>query len=365
MSAVLIISPEPWDGLFVSKHHYAIELARRGHSVFFFGPPTETNELEVEYAKWHGLQIGVVNSPPVLPGIRYLPPPMRNRFEARWLKNLEHKTNQRVDVVWLFENSRFFDLRFAGERLKIYQQVDIDQDFQPMIAARTSDLTIAISRPISRLLVAEANKLIRVTHGYSAMATTPLPESELEQRFSDFCSNAVFTGNLDRTYLDVPLLADLVKGYPETRFHFVGNYTEGRHLHGAVAGLENVLFWGRRPAEKLPSILKRADILLVASLADEHLEQLANPHKIMEYLASGKVILATRTLEYEDTPDLVCTANNRAEFLDRFREIIGNLEHWNAPERMETRRAFAADNTYAHQVDRIAAALGERGSLIS
>ena len=33
--SILIVSPEPWAHLFVSKHHYAVHLAQRGNKVFF------------------------------------------------------------------------------------------------------------------------------------------------------------------------------------------------------------------------------------------------------------------------------------------------------------------------------------------
>ena len=36
---ILIISPQPWYQLFVSKHHYAIELAKYGNTVYFLNPP--------------------------------------------------------------------------------------------------------------------------------------------------------------------------------------------------------------------------------------------------------------------------------------------------------------------------------------
>ena len=39
---IFIISPQPWGGFRVSKHHYAIELAKLGHEVYFIEPPTRT-----------------------------------------------------------------------------------------------------------------------------------------------------------------------------------------------------------------------------------------------------------------------------------------------------------------------------------
>jgi hypothetical protein len=42
---VLLISPERWGKMRVSKHHYAIELADRNCKVYFLEPPS--NDLDV------------------------------------------------------------------------------------------------------------------------------------------------------------------------------------------------------------------------------------------------------------------------------------------------------------------------------
>ena len=36
---ILIISPQPWDHIAISKHHYANELAARNNTVYFLEPP--------------------------------------------------------------------------------------------------------------------------------------------------------------------------------------------------------------------------------------------------------------------------------------------------------------------------------------
>lgn len=361
MSNVLIISPEPWGGHFVSKHHYAIELTRRRHQVLFCGPP-EVCDLHLEEV---APSLMIVHTPRVFPGLRFLYRPVRRFLEARWIEQLEALFGSKIDVVWLFENSRFFDLDFAGRRLKLYQQVDLNQNFNPEVAAATADLSIAISGPIEDRLRSFAKRLIRITHGCPETSIDEEKLKEVNHVFARNAKNVVLTGNLDIEYLDIPLLTRLVHTHPGVGFHFVGGFSEGRGLHESVGTSANTVFWGKQPSECLPSFLVRADVLLVAYLADEHPDQLANPHKIMEYLASGRCVLATRTLEYEDRPGLVEVATDRDEFLRRFSEIISHPSSWNSPELIARRQAFAADNTYSRQLDRIAEALGSMGKLIS
>jgi hypothetical protein len=37
----LIVSPQAWGKMFISKHHYAVELSKLGYKVFFINPPKE------------------------------------------------------------------------------------------------------------------------------------------------------------------------------------------------------------------------------------------------------------------------------------------------------------------------------------
>jgi hypothetical protein len=369
----LIISPEPWEGNFVSKHHYAQELARRGHDVLFFGPPDEQGEIAFATIEgtWEG-QLRVLRSPKVARGLRLMPGLLRRRLEANWLRQVEQKAGSRVEVVWLFENSRFYDMRFASERLKIYHQVDLNQDFHPETAAATADLAIAISQPIEARIKEKSQRFLRITHGCQAAQIDNLtdPDSlsrskQIDAVFIAFPVNAVMTGNLDIPYLDLELLRDLVVQHPTFGFHFVGRYTQNTGLHALLGRAKNAIFWGFQPAHDLPYYLNQADVLLVAYSAQHHLDQLANPHKIMEYLVAGPCILASRTLEYESRPDLLTSADSPENFLGTFANIVKNLDNLNSPEQIAHRRAFAAENTYPRQLDRIASALGTQGNLIS
>jgi hypothetical protein len=85
----------------------------------------------------------------------------------------------------------------------------------------------------------------------------------------------------------------------------------------------------------------------------------------MEYRASGRCVLATRTLEYEAHPELVIIANNREEYLQRFSEIVADPSPWNSDELTAKRKNFANQNTYPRQLDRIQEALGVRGRVLA
>ncbi len=57
--------------------------------------------------------------------------------------------------------------------------------------------------------------------------------------------------------------------------------------------MDNVKWWGRVDSGYITCILKQSDILLLTYKAEEYREQLASPHKLLEYLNSGRVTVAT------------------------------------------------------------------------
>src|SRR5690606_40657910 len=81
------------------------------------------------------------------------------------------------------------------------------------------------------------------------------------------------------------------------------------------------------PSENLAAFYGQMDVLLLCYLADDYPEQLANPHKMMEYLGSGIPIVATFTAEYRDLSDrgLLAMTNTNNEFLSKFSSVLNDL----------------------------------------
>lgn len=357
---------------FVSKHHYALELARQGHEVVFFGPPQPSQRLTLTAVHLQERikgQLLLLQDDVVATGLRFMPPSLRRWLEARWLARLESRLGGPIDVIWNFENSRFYDMAFAGNRLRIYQQVDLNQAFHAAHAAATADLSIALSDPIARVLQPYARQLLRLTHGHHGVSSTsPLPCEWLqifEATRQSHGAQLMLVGNLDIPYLDIPLLVQAVAQHPQAMFHLVGPYRAGIGLHGALQHAPNVRFWGPQPSQHLPLLMAQADLLLVTYQQETHREQLANPHKLMEYLASGRAILATHTLEYAQRADLMTMSSTAAEFQELLAAVLPELPALNAPERVAHRQAYAREHTYSQQLQRIAQALGPRAAMIA
>jgi glycosyltransferase involved in cell wall biosynthesis len=355
ITQVLIISPEPWDGHFVSKHHYAITLASRGYDVYFLNPPQNNiNVVNLRETKYKHLW--EVNGPQVTKGLRFYPKSLRNTLERKWLEGLERQIGHRFTSIWLFENSRFYDMTFAGKRLKIYHQVDLNQDLHVMEAVKSADICFCTTDYIKSELLRFTDKVYKIHHGfawnYHKDSSLSREQNEL---FNSSKINVAYIGNLDISFLDIDLFILLLKNYPEVTFHLVGDYSREKELYRRCKSYENVKWWGRIASDQIPIILKSVDILLVIYKANnsEEMKQLASPHKMMEYLASGKVMVSTYTDEYKDKLELLEMVDNADDYLKKFDEVANNLAFHNSKEKQEKRTAFAKSHSYDRQLDKI------------
>lgn len=356
---ILIISPEPWEGHQVSKHHYALELAKRGHQVIFYGPPERGPMQLLDVYRSKGA-VTLLRAPRVAPALRLFPSILRRKLEALWLRRLEAFIGNKIDVVWLFENSRFFDMQFAGDRLKIYHQVDLNQDFEPEIAAQTADHVFCTSEPIRKRLSSAHSEVTIIQHGTQS---DPFESSTEAGLLSEGRINCIYVGNMSIKYLDRDLILRCLKFYPQVMFHFFGGFQKGDAFRELLEHYDNAFVHGKVHFSRILPILSNADVLMVV-YEKSHFQQLSNPHKMMEYMMSGKVTVATYTGEYERVSDLLAMCSPEGDYVELLGRVISEIEAWNAPERINERKAFAADNTYSRQVDRIAEALGVKGYLI-
>lgn len=356
---VIIISPEPWDANAVSKHHYALTLADQGFTVLFLGPPSRGRDVEINPSGKHA-NLFVVKAPSVARGLRFYPALLRRWLERRWLQRLEMASGFTIGTVWLFENSRFFDMRFAGNRLKIYHQVDLNQNFHVQLAASTADICFCTTDFIQAQLAPFNSCVYKIHHG-TAIPVRSLPLRTEQLGWLETGLNVVYIGNLDMLYLDAELLTQVVQAHPTVRFHFVGNYTASGSLRRQTINLQNVVWWGKVPSALIPSILERSDIVLCTYKAAQYRDQLASPHKFMEYLASGKTIVATYTDEYKDKRHLLKMVDSSSDFLTAFAEVINNLDEYNSADKQAMRVDYASQHSYDRQLDQIISFLIKNG----
>jgi len=81
-----------------------------------------------------------------------------------------------------------------------------------------------------------------------------------------------------------------------------------------------------------------------------------NYHKLLEYLAVGKVIISNNVTTYKDHPDLVVmndSRENNSSLPGLFQKVINNLEQYNSIELQQKRIRFAEKFIYSSQLSKI------------
>ncbi len=359
--AILLISPEPWEAHTVSKHHYARTLASEGHRVLYLDPPVQELKEITIYPVLDCPGVEIVQAPRVAPGLRKMPGALRRLLERTWLEDLEQRTDSLIEVIWLFENSRFFDLRFAGPRLKIYHQMDLNQGFYPNIAAQTADICFCVAEHIRQKILPHNANTYFIQHG-SAVATTTALADHYQARLLGKMPRAAYVGNLAIPYLDWDILISVMQSHLDVEFHLIGGFNANNKRQQDMEKMLNVKCWGQVESKSIPAILEQMDVLLLC-YSQRYQEQVSNSHKLMEYLASGRTVVATYTEEYDHHRDLIVMGQpgSNAGYFDLFSEVLSRLSFYNSAERMASRRAFAADHLYPRQLKRIQSLLLQNG----
>lgn len=350
---ILIISPEPWDHIFVSKHHYAVHLAKRGNNVYFLGPPSSESGIK----DTENLNLRVLHYKGFIRGLRFLPSFLQHLIMRSALEKLQRLAKVQFDVIWSFDNSVFYDFRiFKKEVLTISHIVDPSQDFNTSVAASTASFCICNTDLLKKRLGFHNARVFKINHGFNEIrkpAKVKMPGSQ--------SIKAVYTGNLAIPYIDWEIFYRLVIENPTVDFIFVGpNFNDSCNSHDGVVSMKrtiltckNVHAVGRVPAHMVHSYLMDADLLLICYQEKYQEDQVANTHKFMEYFGAGKIIVSTFTREYEGFRDIVEMGDTNDQIPAIFKTVVNNLSRYNSSEMIERRIAVAHENTYDKQIGRI------------
>lgn len=372
---VLLLSPQHWGRMRISKHHYAEELARRGNRVYFVNPPAEERAFGRPEVRIRDSEV---------PGVRVVDHrvsvPYALKFHARWafrlamwphFRSIRRAIGERIDVLWSFDISHIYPLQFFPEaRFRILHPVDEPTARDDWRGARGADVLFAVTREILAGYAAAGVPRHFINHGlaapFLALAEDERPRQEPGIRVG-------MSGNLLRPDIDRGTTLAIIREHPEVTFECWGNYeASSDNLGGGsdaasafVAQLKrcpNVVLHGSVPTAELVDGYRRMDGFLIAYDVTKDPSRGTNYHKVMEFLASGSAIVSSNITTYANRPDLVQMVSERAHnhgLPALFRRVISDLSGQNSPALVRARKEYARDNTYARQVDRIEAALAQ------
>ncbi len=371
---IIILSPERWGNMYISKHNYAIELSKK-NTVFFFNPPTKGIGFETsiktheEFCKLH-----IVNYKLFFPYIL--------KFHFRFIfdilfklktKSILKKTCKKPDIVWSFDLGLFPDMNLFNARYKIFHPVDVFNINNKYLPIQSADLIISVADKILEDTPANKTKRI-INHGLSG---TYLEKAKLLSKKEITIQkknkiNVGYIGNLLNFTLDTKVFTEIIKQNPDIEFHLWGSYSsETANLGGElnetnksfidfIQKANNVILYGNTNPKKIIEDIDIIDVFILIYKYPNGDTDRINAHKILECLSTGKVIVSTQISYYKNFTDLIPMSFEKNEdFPALFQKVINNLEHYNSPELQRKRIEYALDNTYEKQIQRIEKIISE------
>ncbi len=293
---ILVISPEPWKGLHMSKHHVSQGLVARGNRVVFWAPsPSDADSIRIEGQG----DLRVAFTPHWFKGVNRLPAFVNRWYYGRTIKALEHAAGAPFDVIWCFDTSRMQWFP-KGDRYRVLHLVDYDILYHGHGLMRTADLIVTTADIINQrvLEIAPGAPVYKVGH---ALDQRWLKDADgLVHRTSAVPRTVVYAGQFFNTYIDWGALLRVAQEHRNLQFRYIGN-VDHEYPDAAFQQLRrepNVEFTGLKTKEELVPLVRDADILMFSFMTDSRMLERANPHKVLEYLSTGNVTMGSWTLEY-------------------------------------------------------------------
>ncbi len=361
-----VISPQPWAGFQVSKHHYAQALAGRGWRVVFVDPPTNLgragrvtlDQTEVENIENLKYQTFF---------------PYKLKFRARWLFDLLMKIQTKLirrrvgkpDLVWDFDNAyQFSDLRPFGADKTIFHLVD--DVGQHRLGDKHADYFLTLHPDFCRNAGGTVRQDHIIGHGLGKIYVDAALNGSVAHT-KPGRPHVGLVANLGAIWIDWECIAEMVRRHPEVRFTFWGPLpVEQRRSESlkVVLAAANVAFPGLTLPETVIAESGDVDVWLLPFLSEKFDGgRPLNSHKVLEYLATGKVVLMSWLEAYEGNPLVNSAANPESRDLpDRLDRLLIDLSKVNATIQQNSRRTYALERSYERHLDHVLSLTGLSGA---
>ena len=354
---ILVVSPEPWEGLQLSKHDLARALVERGNEVVFWGPP-EAGRRRVELVDQGALR--QVRYGHWLRGLNRLPRALHERFYGHLISRIERLSGRPFEVIWCFDVTRlqWFPRHRAMKVLHLADH-DVLQSHKGSGLASTADAVFTVTTPLRK-------EILRMAPGASVHAVGHLVEDRWLQGIdtgpkASPVRTVAYAGQLATGYIDWEVLHAVITRHSGIAFEFYGPYDlewPAQKLR-EVLQLPNVRLHGLVERGRLIPALRAADVLLLCYRADQLKHIVANSHKMLEYLATGNPVVCSHTEEYSTHRDLLAMAIDRWDFTDLFERTVRDFAINETEERRKARVDLARQRSAPVMLERMAQLIAE------
>jgi hypothetical protein len=364
---VIVVSPQSWGKMYLSKHHYALELARK-NTVFFLNPPNQgkvgrAGKIVIVKSENHE-HLYLVDHEIGFPyWLKFKLLPVYHWLMRFHVKKILREINANVDIVWSFDLGNLYPLDAFHAGYVVFHPVDEPLNQAAIASASHADIIFSVTAEILEKYANHKAPKHFVNHG---LGETFAKSRANETRNGSICVG--FSGNLLRSDIDRPTLLRIIGENTDVQFHCWGSYllndsniggSENQDTVDFIKALQlypHVILHGAVSPETLAIAMTGMDAFLICYDIEKDQSRGTNYHKVMEYISTGKVTIANNVSTYSKYPgliEMVSSRKNNDQLPALFKQVIGNLSQYNSADKIAARQAFAKENTYEKQLARI------------
>lgn len=232
-------------------------------------------------------------------------------------------------ILWLYEPEQYRQVGRFGEQLVVYDCADKHDAFVRLqrpalvrqmeaILCDRADIIFTVSDALKDAIGPARSHLVPNGADLTLFRRTLNAGTSVADELASMPRPILgYIGTID-SRVDVELLAHAAKVLPQHLFVLVGLVQTDI---GRLAALPNVRLLGRRPYQLLPTYLKGFDACLLPFRLTS-LTIAGSPIKLYDYLAAGRMVVATDIPEARRFHVGVLIARSREEFVQRIQEAL-------------------------------------------
>jgi polysaccharide pyruvyl transferase CsaB len=355
---VIILSIIDFDFRFQRPQQIAVEMARRGHRIFWLSPsrflaqaqdkPYGVTELQPNIWEVHlrcaGLDVYNGELSPLA---------LSNLTDS--IGQLLKDNGSAASIVYVqlpFWRRLALQIRDAFGSKILYDCMDDWDTFQNLgkfnvdeeaALAQECDLLVVTGAEIERKFLARGLKPLLVRNGVDYDFFSRADRTEL---LAGVKRPIVGYFGAIADWIDLDLIQRVAELRPQYTFVLIGQVFN-RDTR-ALESLPNVRLLGSKPYSEIPSYLYLFDVCIIPFLLNA-VTKATDPVKLYEYLSLGKPVVATAMAELEQCGDLIYIGADASDFAGKLDLALSETDR----KLVSARVAFAEANTWSERVDRL------------
>lgn len=367
---ILIISPNFWGDIHLTKHSYALEISKLGANVYFLNPPSRNFKGYLKSKKINK-NLTIINYKLHIPGrLKFFFPKFYYIYMKYVIKRIEKFIEKEIYVTLDFSTDLIFSIKgkenYFKAKYNIFFPVDnVSKDYK-IFSKNIADYYFSISENILSPIDKNGIKSFNLGHCLSGELCDKNILTNISKKNYDDKRNKVvvgYVGNLFMNNINFDALIKLINSRSDISFHFIGPHNmdmacnnlgvqiDNTHIIEKIKKLKNTVFHGFKVKSEVIKISKNFDAMIVSYYqVSRNVNAPVNSHKILEYLALGKIVISNHFDDYNNINNKYIFMpeknHNTDDYLNKFNQIIKDLSFHNELKFQKKRISFAQKNTY-------------------